>query len=53
METTAYNKLSGFTLGRHVMYSILRWENMLNRRRPSLEVDAHDLLWFHFSDTTS
>ena len=39
METTAYNNLSGFILGQHLMYSILRWENMLNCR-PSLVVDA-------------
>ena len=52
LETRAYNNLSGFKLGQHVMFSILRWENKLNCR-PNLEVDAPYLLWFHFSDTTS
>jgi len=32
LETTAYNNLSRFNLGRPVMYSILQWENMLDCR---------------------
>ena len=52
LETTAYDDLSEFKLGRHVMYSILRWANMLICH-PSLEVDAPYLLCFHFSDPTS
>ena len=52
LETTAYKNLSRSKLGQHVIYSILRWENMLNCR-PSLEVDAPYLLWFHFSNATS
>ena len=51
LETTAYDTLSGFILGRNVMYCILRWENMLNCH-PSLEVDASYLLvslsWHNF-----
>ena len=52
LESTAYDNLSRFTLGRNVIHSILRWANMLDCR-PSLEVDAPYLLWFHLSDTTS
>ena len=37
LETTAYYKLSGYILARHIIYAILRWANMLNHR---LEVGA-------------
>ena len=52
LETIAYNKFSGFNLGQRFMYSVLRWENVLNSR-PSLKVDVPYLLRIHFSDTNS